>query len=222
MQLHLYIMSNSIKDWLNSSKDYTLGTALYNVHSSNDAMKRMFAQGASPYRLQRLIDAMKELSKVLEDNPTIAIAEAPKYEPVNVQTIQLPENAVPQELDKYRPEWLPLFMERNHLRARLRDTADEYERGRMAHRILELHDQCEKIWERRDFELRTGEPMPLEEKKREPVTDPKKLHRHVLNLRSYITKTKNKLKTHPENANASKRLAQLESELKEALKRMDD
>lgn len=215
-------MSNSIKDWLNGSKDYALGAALYNVHSSNDAMKRMFAQGASPYRLQRLIEAMKELSKVVDDNPTIAIAQAPKYEPVNVQTIQLPENAVPPELDKYRPEWLPLLMERNHLRARLRDAADDFERGRMAHRILELHDQCEAIWERRDYELRTGEPMPTNEKKREPVTDPKKLQRHVLNLRSYITKTKKAVEKNPENAKATTRLAQLQRELAEALKQMED
>ena len=215
-------MSNSIKDWLNGSKDYALGAALYNVHSSNDAMKRMFAQGASPYRLQRLIEAMKELSKVVDDNPSIAIAEAPKYEPVNVQTIQLPENAVPQELDKYRPEWLPLLMERNHLRARLRDAADDFERGRMAHRILELHDQCEAIWERRDYELRTGEPMPINEKKREPVTDPKKLQRHVLNLRSYITKTKKAVEKNPENAKATTRLAQLQRELAEALKQMEE
>jgi hypothetical protein len=218
MQLHLYIMSNSIKNWLKSSKDYNIGVALYNAHGSNDAVKKMFAQGESPYRLQRLVTELQALSKTIEQDAPIVLE--PKYEPVNVQTMQLPENAVPPELDKYLGEWKPLYMERNHLRARLRDAKDDIERGKMAHQILLLQDQLQAIWERRDYELRTGEPMPIV-KKREPVTDPKKLQRHVLNLRSYISKAKKALDKNPENEKISKRLAQLETELAETLKQME-
>lgn len=138
-----------------------------------------------------------------------------------MHSIQLPENAVPPEIDKYIGEWKPLLMQRNHLRARLRDADNDIERGKMAHQILALQDQLEAIWERRDYELRTGEAMP-EAKKREPVTDPKKLQRHVLNLRTYITKTKKTVADNPENDKATKRLAQLERELSEALKQMEE
>jgi hypothetical protein len=202
-------VNNSIKQWLIGDRDYNLGVALYAAHGGEERMNKMFAQGFSDYRQQKLIEAMIELEKTIAS--PLPIISPPKFKPVVVSEVQLPEERVPEEKDPYRSEWLPLFMERNHLRARLKDFPNDIDRGSAAFKILELQRQCEAIWQKRDYFLRTGQHMPPPTAG-DIVTDPSKLQSSLLNIRSNISKAKKILEEDPGNTRASTRLQKYLSE----------
>jgi hypothetical protein len=176
---------NSIIEWLNGSRSYEIGLALYASHSDG-LLSAMFSQGYSEYRHKRLI---AELTR-LKDTAEHLTIELPSDAPVAVLLPQskMPEAVVPPAQDPYRDKWLPSFKEMNMLRYRLRQAANDAERGEMAFRILELEDLCKFYWDQRDYFLRTGNHKPEETDPPDTVSDKNALQKRLSTVRTYITK----------------------------------
>jgi len=191
---------NSIRDWLNSSRDYNMGAALYKVYGDDDDLKDVFAQGPSEYRKQRLLDAMKKLKDNAPEH--IPIAPAPKK---TARQEVLPENKVQPNEDPYREEWMPLYQRMNFLRHQLHEVKTVQERGMMAHEILDLEQDCKRWWYKRDYYLKYGMNLPEEEKKSEEITDRNELFRNLTNYRTYLSKAEAALKINPGDARAKKK-----------------
>lgn len=65
---------DSIKEWLNGSRNYHQGAALYDAYGDDVLLKQMFAQGESEYRKERLLKALRAL---LATAKQVAIPVAP-------------------------------------------------------------------------------------------------------------------------------------------------
>lgn len=201
----------TIKDWLNSDRNFTVGVALYDTYGTDDLLKKMFAQGFSDIRAKRLFDELLLLKSVTEN--IIIPNEEPQSAPVLVASFAMPEQIVDAEKDPYREKWLPLYQHMNLLRHSLEITTDETQRGKIAHQILDLEQQCMCIWSQRDYYLKTGRELQPESNTAEPVTDYNQLTKRLQLLRSYIAKYK--------RSNNTEKIEQFEQEKKSILQQLN-
>ena len=217
------MVRKSITDWLNSGRTYAVGVALYDVHGHDVALKRALTQGFSDFRQARLEQALRELLKAAP--PAAAAALLPVALTTNgitIASVQLPEEQVAEAEDAYRDHWLPLYQEMQALRARLHLIQDDEERGKTAHRILELERALNKIWEARDIQRKTGQAPPAEEVAGPAViTDKNALQKRLNAVRSYVSKYKRLVELRPGHAETLERYQQYCAErdqLEEGLK----
>lgn len=202
----------TIRDWLNSGRNYDVGVAIYHAHGVDDDLKVMFAQGHSEYRMKRLIEALRAIKDAAPALPPVETEPEPIV--VAVKEEVLPENQVKPEEDPYRKEWVPLYQRMNYLRHNLRNAKDDEERGVMAHEILDLERQCMRIWYRRDYFLKYKEHLPEVTVEEATITDRNELHRQLCNIRSNLAKTRKKLTLNPEDAKLIDRKKRFEAEVK--------
>jgi hypothetical protein len=116
------------------------------------------------------------------------------------------------ELRSLYDEWLPKFIYKKNLQARIYDVAllgkkDEAEKrkaGEMAHKILDLRNECRAIYQKRDYYLE-HKKMPEEKKLCDIPEDPKKWPLELQNAQRYVRDKKLKLKKlEPTEANKKK------------------
>lgn len=203
----------SIKKWLNSSKNYNVGLALYLAHGSDDTIKRALQQGESPYRKELLfkeLRAIYERSKTGENN-TIVVRPSSQALP----SPAVLANPKSNKDDPYYSEWHPLYKEMMDLRSQLTLLPNDRERGEAAFRVLELERKCRAIWKRRDYYQKTGEHMPEATNTPEPVSDYNVLQKRLYTLRTYVTREGKKLKENPNDTKAKSRLDRFTAEAKE-------
>lgn len=197
---------NSIKDWLNSGRDFNLGVTLYKLYGSDERLKKALDQGFSPFRLQKLIEAMIELldrtetAEIIVPAPVEKTAEpvTPKRAPVLVGSVLMPENETPETKDPYREKWIKEYHRMNFLRHQLTELTDETSRGEMAFEILALERHCMFWWEAGKYTIRTGQPFQYDQEQ-ETVVDPNALQRQLNNVRTNISKKKKVLERKPDD-----------------------
>lgn len=217
----------SIKDWLNGSRNYNVGLALYLAYGTDAALKTALQQGESAYRKGRLLDALQELweNAPAHHKKSIRALTAPQVIPSQTapQQVQAPV-AYPSprqsQDDPYYNDWHPLYKEMMSLRAKLALYPTDDERGAAAFRILDLETACKYYWKRRDYYLQNGVAMPEDSPKPDVVTDRNEMKAQQLNLRTYVTRYKKKLKDNPHDIKAqekldeyTRRLAQVDKQL---------
>lgn len=194
---------DSIKEWLNGSRNYHQGAALYNAYGDDILLKQMFAQGESEYRKERLLKALRAL---LATARQVAIPVAPEAPPttVHLHPGESPESRVPQEKDPYYDQWILPYREMQRLRGKLIDAPTDEKRGELAHKILKLELQCKGWWDKRDYLLEHGVEMKGTDNTalEDVVTDPAQYHLRLSTVRTYITKANKKLKQDPDNSKA--------------------
>ena len=204
---------SSVKDWLNGPRDYATGVALYAAYGTNAALKAAFEQGESEYRKERLLKELRLLKDTVPAIAPVAAEHSTRVFASPVASVVLPEQAVPEEKDPYRAEWLPLYAEMNALRHRLEDANDDIERGGMAHRILELERQCMSVWARRDYWRRTGQHIAPAQPETNAVTDKNMLQKRLNNVRSSVSKYRAKRRSDPQNQKYRVKLQELIAEI---------
>lgn len=110
-------------------------------------------------------------------------------------------------------EWKPLFSERNDLCSRIgeiarlgeKDKARELEAGVMALRILDLDDQCDQYYSKRDYYLK-NKSLPADRPYGDPCIDPKLIPLKLENAMKYVRFYKGKLLKDPGNSNFQKQV----------------
>lgn len=210
-------MINEIKSWLNNGQNYAAGAALYLKYGDDKMLKKVFSEPVSDFKRKKLAEVMKALAA---KKKTIANkVEESKQE--QLERYSAPEKKWPNEGDEVlialRTKWKPLFAEMMNLCSRLYDVARagetdpamERKAGEMAHRILDLDDECDAIYEQRDHYLKHGN-LPGEKGLMELVTDVKKIPLALQNAKRYVRDYRNTLKKNPDNVDAAKQLQRYE------------
>lgn len=209
---------NSIQQWLLGGKEWAVGVALYNTYGDNELFKQALKQGESPYRKERLVKHLQELSKKAPQQETVKPVHEPQVKKVVVGKAVLQENKVEAEKDPYREEWLPIYKEMMNLHARLEDMTPD-ERGEAAHEILRLERRMMYIWWKRDYYLKYGEKVN-EETPTVNITDMNALRLKLQNVRTYRCKVEKELVINPKNERLLARLERYKKEIADFEKRL--
>ena len=205
-----------IRQWLKSPPDYDAGTALYMKYGKDKLLRRVFNEPESDFKKKKLVESLRELlippsKKILEPRTEIeTLIKEPRTD------YGWPEKRDPTE-EALWLRWKPLFAEMMNLSSRIydvalaggMDTAMKMEAGRMAHRILDLDDQCEDIYGQRDFYIK-HKRLPEEKKPMELVVDSKKVPLALLNAKRYVRDYKVKLKKNAADIFAAEQLKKWE------------
>lgn len=204
---------DAIRSWLKGPKHYNDGAALYLKHGTDIKLKRVFREAESPFKKQLLEDTLR---KMLQKQVVVEEKQA-EQKVVAIASVGWPEKKWPDERDNILQalweQWKPLFAEMMYLcntiydvaKAGETDAAKKIEAGKMAHRILDIDEECDEIYRKRDHYLQ-HQALPQEEKAMELVVDPLKIPLALQNEQRYVRDYKNKLKKDPTNIKAAEQL----------------
>jgi hypothetical protein len=200
-----------IRTWLNCGRKYDEGVMLYLQYGKDQQLKRLFTiEEESDFKRKKLVDALQLLIKGTPVPP-------PQVKPAVViqKTFDNPSKW-PQQMDEVVnalfQQWKPMFAERNDLFIRLWTPARagyESEAGRIAHQILDLDDEIDLIYEKRDQYLKHG-TLVEEKKPKKWVVDPIKQAVKLKNHERYARDFRAKLKKNPANVKAAEKLKEHE------------
>lgn len=198
-------------------------------HSTDEKLKRLFTMEAeSAFKKKLLTDSLKKLlSTGAEKNIHEKKVAENSVQSVKKAHLGWPESE-DQVLTALRLQWKPLFSELNNLSARLydiskagiEDVAKRNEAGAMAHRILDLDDECDEYYAKRDYYLE-HKRLPDDRNQEPAIVDPLKLPILLHNAQRYVREFKLKVKNNPSNEKAAAKLLKWEQkvvELKRQLK----
>lgn len=219
---------DEVKAWLTGPRKYDEGAILYLQYGRDEALKRIFREPVSDYKRKKLEEALRSLlQKTTEVKAKVEVQKS-----VAVERVAVADRKWPKEkdatLNALHEQWKPKFAEMMNLMSRIydvalagkTDSAQKQEAGRMAHRILDLDDECDEIYRQRDFYL-LHKKLPEEPRPMELVVDPIKIPLALTNCTRYVRDYKNILIKEPGNVKASAQLAKYEwavSEYKKILK----
>lgn len=204
---------DDIRQWLKGKQDYDAGAKLYIIHGHNHALRRVFREPASPFKKKLLIRELTNLLRKKTDTvKKIEVAEIKATENLTISDRRWPLQ-MDETTKALHIKWKPIFAEMMNLCSRIYDVALQgktdpamkQEAGRMAHRILDLDDECDAIYAQRDHYIRYGK-LPDDKKPMELVTDLKKIPLALSNARRYIRDYKNKLAKDPGNVHAAEKI----------------
>lgn len=219
---------DQVKAWLTGPRKYDEGANLYLQYGRDEALKRIFREPVSDYKKKKLEEALRSLlQKTTEVKVKVEVQKSVAVEGVAVADRKWPKEK-DSTLNALHEQWKPKFAEMMNLMSRIydvalagkTDSAQKQEAGRMAHRILDLDDECDDIYRQRDFYL-LHKKLPEEPRPMELVVDPIKIPLELANCTRYVRDYKNKLKKEPGNVKAAAQLAKYEwavSEYKKILK----
>ncbi|MDR6565453.1 hypothetical protein [Chitinophaga ginsengisegetis] len=184
-------MNEVIRIWLNGSKNYLAGVALYDRYGGSDDLKSFFASGCTPYRESRLL---KELTDLV--TPTV------KDDPVDTEMTTIEAPAAVEITDttllKLHEEKVLLHKQKDALRYNLSRYTSDRERGIIAHRILQYRREISAVWEREQYYKQYGH-LPDDGSKQINSEHDLKYHRSRTNgnarrYRSLLNKDPNNIK----------------------------
>jgi hypothetical protein len=223
---------DDIREWFNGKRDYTSGVELYLAHGDDDLLIRLFSEGFSEFKMKKLVAALEEIL-----SPTALPKKAEIYPPPaedQPNENKIAENRWSKKRDEVEEalyhEWDKIYSEMMNLVARVGEMSREAtnrkdklkidEAGRMALRILNLDDQCDAIYFKRDF-YRENKRLPEDDK---PITislDPNLWPKRLQNHQRYAREFRKQLDKNTSNAAAAAFLKKHEwavSEYKKLLK----
>lgn len=205
---------DDVRNWLNGNKNYDEGVKLLVKYSSDERLKRLYQiEGATDFKRNRLL---QELQKIYNSGAKTHHSPLTTHQPTHHSPLTIANPSKwPVKMDEVVAalfqQWKPLYSERNDLCSRLYDVAkqNESQAGKMAHRIMDLDDAIDIIYDKRDYYLQHGHLLN-ESKPKKFVVDPIKMPLALANAERYVRTFKNKLKKHPENVKTAAKLKQWE------------
>jgi uncharacterized protein YrzB (UPF0473 family) len=188
-------MQAALKAWLNGAQSYAVGVTLYKKYGNNEAYQKLLVLPETPFRKEQLILAMQE-------------AVAP---PAPVQEIAPVDNQDDEVVKALKQKAIPILKERNDLHAKLRLFRTVAERGRAAHRILDLDDEVDEIYDALRY-YQANKVLPEEKLPFTPITDPTKWEHRYQTCGRYVRRYLAALEKNPENKKAKELKEQYEAE----------
>lgn len=190
----------ALRNWLNSARNYDEGVKLLVQYSSDAKLKRLFTTEAKSEFKQKLL--LQKLQGLYTAGTTQQIVKEEQSQQV-VQRVAVAHFGWPPEKDEVitalHAQWKPLFSELNALSSRIYDIAkagNKTEAGAMAHRILDLDDQCDALYDKRDYYLQHGR-LPEEKAEYPVVTDPLKFPLALSNAQRQLREARLRLSKNP-------------------------
>lgn len=186
---------DDIKNWLDSSRDYDSGVTLYDKYGNSAVLKGVFAMGPTPYNRKKLEDSLQLIVDSWSVNDALRQAQGDfrPFGKLNVKDVDSVEQG-------FKDRMRPLFQEGSYLHKRLSDDITMEERRVAAFRILEIfEEELPRIYSERDYYREHGKVRDLDAENRALrqakggyETDPMKMMKRMNNLRTYISKYKDK------------------------------
>ena len=162
-----------IDRWLSGNKNFIVGKSLFEMYSTNKAVKALLDKGETAYSHSLLV---KELVAINEKG----VRPVPVVDKAKAILLPMPTGG-DSVMKSLEAEWKPKYALMNNLRARLDGYGtDNSETARAAcndlcQQILSLEQECMQIWEKRDYYEKNGRLPDVEDKEIEIPTDPLKL-----------------------------------------------
>lgn len=200
----------SIRIWLNGDRLYSSGVKLFQQYGKDPLLKRLFAEPVvTDFKKSRLTDALTSLLTVPADKTKIAYPEKEK----SIAIKEASEKAASTKSGTTRwsssmdetetalyNQWKPVFDELMHLCSVVgnvalqgaKDTVKKQEACKMVLRILDLDDECEDFYSRRDHYLKHGQ-LPETKPYGEPCQDPAMMPQKLANHERYVRDFRKKL-----------------------------
>lgn len=162
-----------IDKWLNGNRNFFVGKSLFEMYSTNKAIKALLDKGETAYSHSLLV---KELMAINENGTR------PVHRVEKEKAILLPMPTGGDSVMKsLEAEWKPKYALMNKLRYDL----DKYDGDNslsvraicndLCQQILSLEQECMQIWEKRDYYEKNGRLPDVENKEIEIPTDALKL-----------------------------------------------
>lgn len=210
----------SIRIWLNGARLYSSGVKLYAQYGDNTLLKRLFAEpGTTDFKVKKLSQALEVLVAVDSKESTKKVEMIEKTQPSQ------PFSAAPVKTSKGWSEkmdaveaalnarWKPVFAEMMDLCSRvgdvakmgLKDPLKKVEAGKMALRILDLDDECEKYYAQREHYVQHG-TMPDAKPYGEPCIDANLIPVKLANAERYVREYKIKLAKDPADVKTAEQI----------------
>lgn len=236
---------DDIRKWFNGKKNYAEGVALYLKYGKDAMLKKLFTvEAESDFKKKKLVSALDEMLSgvvyVKKDRPGFRLKDyAPailkKAEELRIENMPLHEIRWPDDRDETLQSlwlnWKALFGEMMNLSARIGDVAragmkdpnKKEEAGRMALRILDLDDECDKLYAQRDFYL-VNKKLPEDKGPVELSLDPNQWYKKLTNHQKYARTFRTRLNKDAADTEAAELLKKHEwavHEYKKLLKMVD-
>lgn len=208
----------AIKTWLNARvKDYEAGVKLYLQHGRDPALRSLFTkEEESDFKRRRLVQALQELllspSGVTSAEPVNKLAvtmHVPK--PVITDFSQYhkgwPNPITDPVIQALFEQWRPVYAELMSAQQRIYEialqgengnTSKELEACQLAHRIIDLDNECDELYAQRDHYLTNGR-LPETGREKEVIGDPVRWATERQNALRYIREYRSKIKKDPTN-----------------------
>lgn len=149
-------------------------------------LKELLSQGEDPYNKKKLIEELREIeSSFAKPIPAPPSPTAP----ATITSAPVLVASAPPTLDLalLDQEWKPKYKEANHWFERLEFLPTAQERKEAAFRILELMDEVEETWAKKDFIQQHGAAPDFEDHGIEAL-DTVQMIQRINTLRTYISK----------------------------------
>jgi len=214
--------------WLNSSRDYDAGVALFTKHGKGTYLKAMLAAGPTYYNKIKLTEELIKISKAgTQEQAPKPVAEPKKAHPKSLFRPDM--DTLPTEVQQVYKEATHLFKENarvhsglmEHVRLALskptESEANDYlasvGAGVTVNEILDRDDELSELYKKINHYEQHGslpEIKPLELLGLTPL----EMVREIRNKRSFVSKQRNNNKRAAEVEAAIKRIQLLEENLK--------
>lgn len=171
----------SIEEWIQGTKDYTEGIALFVKYSSNTFLKRNLAKGPTVFNVPKLSLELQLLS----DNCQAPVDAPGNKKRFKVETKQQ-YDSLPDQVKAVKEEERAAFKEMSYLHSRLTQMEQE-ERKAADFRILALDRICRKLWAKLDY-FEEHNKLPEDPVKEVKVTTAADALKRRNNLRTYISR----------------------------------
>ncbi|MDO7849227.1 hypothetical protein Q5H92_22880 [Hymenobacter sp. M29] len=170
----------TVKEWLDSERDYEAGRQLYAALGDNDRLKRLFADGPTRYNREAVAWELTKLARagsgqlsvisyqlaVISIDASAAekdTSSEPESSPNATFSLQKDTSSAEKGtelLDELKAEQRGLYDERAGVHAQLEGAKDEEERRLMAVRVMTLSRQLNTNWETYHYVEAHGELPP--------------------------------------------------------------
>lgn len=200
-----------IRNWLNGPRLYEEGVSLYSQFGNNNILKKILASEAwSQFKEDKLVEALKQLMQ-----PEITIQQhLPAGTNLYTRHAGWPPHPIEDPvLRALHAQWKPLYSEMMNaqsrvyevaLLARKKDSNKRLEACQLVHRIMDLDDEIDEIYGRRDYYLQhrslPDDPQPV------IVGDPVRWATELNNALRYVRRYKQWLQNQPDNVKWASKL----------------
>lgn len=202
-----------VANWL-KKEVYDEGVKLYLKYGKDSALKNMFKEGQSEFKRKRLRNALEEILNNYENPTTKAaiITRQVEREPI-LASFGWPNPITDEVIQQLHNLWQPKYHELMNLQARVYEVAllsqqgipnKDFEACQMAHRILDLDDECEEIYAQRDHYILHGKLPETIKIQPEVVGDPVRWVTELESAKRYIRRYKTKIAHNPGHPSLAK------------------
>lgn len=197
-----------IKTWLTGKQNFAVGAIMYRTIGKDQSLKDIFSKGETAASKKLLIQAFERMLQPEQEQPTIPAEAKPDDSEVMPDSFD-------EVLQSLKTKWTEPYQRMNYLRHQLDKDFDDVNsieainyRKSIAFAILQLEQECIKVWKERDYYLKHGKLPNVPETKTFVIpSDPVELANLINSIKKNIRRNRKQLQDNPGDAKYAQLLA---------------